>query len=300
MKAHPNPGELGFSLIEMVIVVVLTGILASVLVTVLTGPLKASADTERRARLVDLAETALGRMTRELRLALPNSIRVATSGSRIGVEMLRTLDGGRYRAEPATGPPPNCGAAPNGDPLEFTCVDTVFDVLGQLPRIAQMNTGAAGDCLTTPATADCVVVFNTGPPGGNDAYTGVNAFTIGATGDNAAADGSDQLTLATATAYPLQSPSQRFHVVDTPVSFVCDTAAGTITRYEGYPIADPQVVPPGGSSALLVNTVGGCAFTYNAGSAKRGGLVTLRLTVTEPSSGESVTLLQQAHVSNQP
>ena len=54
----------------------LTGILAVVLSMMLSGPMRAYVDTGRRAALVDLGETALARMTREIRLALPNSIRV--------------------------------------------------------------------------------------------------------------------------------------------------------------------------------------------------------------------------------
>ncbi len=294
----------GFSLLEMVIAVVLTGILAAVLALILTGPMKASVDTERRARLVDVADTALARMTRELRLSLPNSVRIATAPNVVAIEMLRTLSGGRYRAAATTGPLPACGPAPAGDPLEFTCVDPTFDVLGQLPRLAQVKFGA--DCVGAPSTADCVVVFNTGSLGANDAYAGDNVATVSVVADDAGFDGSDQITMSNARlggglpAFPLASPRQRFHIVDTPVSFVCNTLTGEINRHDGYSIGAVQSLAPGGSTALLVNQVTACDFAYDAGTATRGGLATLRVTISEPASGESVTLLQQAQVSNQP
>jgi MSHA biogenesis protein MshO len=296
--------ERGFSLIEMVIAIILLGILAGVLVFLLSGPMRASIDTERRASLVDLAETALARMTRELRLALPNSIRIANAPGVVAVEMLRTLDGGRYRGAPASGPPPACGPAPSGDPLELTCADDRFDVLGQLRRLAQIQVGS--DCLATPGTADCLVVFNTGESGAN-AYAGDNVATITALADDASAlDGSDQVSIGNANlsgglpAFPFASPTQRFHVVDTPVSFVCDTGSGEINRHADYPIALAQTTSPGGVEHLLVNRVAACDFRFDPGSATRGGLITLRITLTEPDSAESVTLLQQVHVGNQP
>ena len=294
----------GFTLIEMVIVIALVGILAVVVGLIIQGPLQASVDTGRRAALTDIAETALTRMTRELRLALPNSIRITTAPGVVAIEMLRTLDGGRYRAAPTTGPPPVCTPAAVGDPLEFVCDDPLFDVLGQLPRFALIVAGA--DCVADPVNADCVVVFNTGPSGSNDAYAGDNVATITALSDNTGFDGSDQVTMNNANliallpAFPLASPGQRFHIVDSPLSFVCDTGTGEINRHVDYPIGVAQSTVPGGDVALLINDVTACDFDYDPGTATRSGLATLSLTITEPASGQSVTLIQQAHVNNQP
>ena len=296
-------GQQGFTLIEIIVSVILLGILSTVLVFLIAGPMQASVDTKRRANLTDVAETALTRMTRELRLALPNSIRVTSAPNLVAIEMLRTLDGGRYRAQPISGSAPLCAPAINGDPLEFNCADGVFDVLGQLPQQANITLGGA-DCAADPTTADCVVVFNTGNTGANDAYALDNVATIIAIG--AALDGSDQLTVSNTSliggnsAFPLASPAQRFHIVDTPVSFVCDTASGEINRVDAYAFQNPQSTAPPGVSALLVNNVSSCDFDYDPGTATRGGLATLRVTLTQPESGSSVSLVQQVHVSNQP
>ena len=294
----------GFSLVELVLVTLLTGILAAITFTLISGPLTASVDTARRAELTDLAETTLTRMTRELRLGLPNSFRIATAPNIVAVEMLRTLDGGRYRALPAAGAPPGCGAVAAEDPLEFVCADPQLDVLGQLTRLTDIVTGA--DCVTTPDLADCMVVFNTGAAGANDAYAGDNIASITSAVDDGGFDGSDRLVLSNArltggqAAFPLESPNQRFHIVDTPVSFVCNTATGEISRFFDYGITAAQSTAPGGSSNLLVNNVTGCDFDYDPGTATRGALVTLSLTLTEPDSGAAVTLVQQVHLSNLP
>ena len=50
-----------------------------------------------RAALVSVADSALQRITRGIRLALPNSIRI--SGSSGALEFLRIRTGGRYRVD---------------------------------------------------------------------------------------------------------------------------------------------------------------------------------------------------------
>ena len=76
MPTAVNTKKNGFTLIELIIVILLIGILSGVIFTILRGPIQAYVDVEKRTRLIDIADTALQRMTREIRLALPNSIRV--------------------------------------------------------------------------------------------------------------------------------------------------------------------------------------------------------------------------------
>lgn len=272
----------GFTLIEMIVVILLVGLLAGILFMTLRGPMQAYIDTERRARLVDVAETALQRMTREIRLALPNSIRVSGGTA---IEFLRTLDGGRYRDQGA-------------GRLKFNTSADTFDFLGPLNQCANILAGGAAQaaCMVAPRTAHCMVVHNTGQVGA-DAYAGDNIAAITAV-DCGASTMSFNLG-PIITRFPNRSPRQRFFVVDTPVSFIC--TGSTITRYAGYSIQGAQPVPPGGGSAnLLVNQVANCSFSFDPGSATRAALVTVTLSITDPGLGQSVTLMQQAHVDNQP
>ncbi len=276
----------GFTLIEMVSVIVITGILATVVGMNISRPIQGYLDTARRAELVDKAETALNRMTREIRLALPNSIRVS-GGS---MEFLRSLSGGRYRARPDPGG--------GSDELDFAADADSFDVLGGMPSLLNIIAGAGGraDCLS--GVSDCLVIFNTGQPGA-DAYRGDNIAGIslvdkGPPVVRLSFDNSD----VPGWHFPFASPRQRFYVVDTPVSFVCDLASGRITRHAQYPISAVQNPAPAGNGSLLVDRVSACSFSYSPGSATRDGLVTLALSITD--SGESVHLLQQVHIPNQP
>ena len=267
----------GFTLIELVVVILVVGILSLVVAKALRDPVLAYIGVEKRTRLVDIAQTALQRMTREVRLALPNSIRI--SGSTL--EFLRTIDGGRYRDQGA-------------NRLKFNKQSDTFEFLGPLNQCGSIVTGGASQsaCLTAPRSAYCMVVYNTGQSGA-DAYAGDNIAAI--TGIDCGASTMD-FNLSPVANFPNKSPHQRFFVVDTPVSFICNTVTGEIRRYDGYTIGGAV----SGTGNLLVDQVTACSFAYDPGNDTRSGMVTISITITDTSLGQSVTLLQQAHVDNQP
>lgn len=267
----------GFTLIEIIVVILVISILAGVIFSVIRGPLQAFIDVEKRARLVDIADTALQRMTREIRLALPNSIRV-TGGTT--VEFLRTLDGGRYRTA-TDGASVVCGS-PTDAILDLSLAGDCFEVMGTLANFALIDT--TGNCIDS--SSDCLAIYNTGQLNAN-AYSDDNLADITGVTVNS-------ITFSGAPPFPFQSPRQRFFIVDTPVSFVCN--GGQINRFDNYSIGGAV-----GAGNLLIDQVTACNFSYNAGSATRAGLVTLSITVEDTSlAGASVTLLQQVHVDNQP
>lgn len=267
-------------------VILIAGVLAVVMGRFVSQPIEGYLDADRRARLVDLANTALERMTREIRLALPNSIRVSDTGK--AVEFLRIATGGRYRE------------APPGDPLDFNASTDSFDVLGTLLDAGSVTASPAAtqaDCAA--GTVDCLVIYNTGQPGA-DAYSQDNVAGI----REASAT---SVTFARDSPFPLSSPAQRFYMTDTPVTFLCeDGAAQRVQRYADYPLAADQstvdeaaeLLGAGARETLLVEQVTRCSFSYQPGTATRGGLVTLSLTVEE--AGERTTIMQQVHVSNLP
>jgi MSHA biogenesis protein MshO len=290
MKRYPSPFFLspfrqrGFTLVEMIMVIVITGIIGGMVATFLQAPIQQYMDVARRADMTDVADTALRRVGRDLRLALPNSVRVTGAcggGDACFIEFLPTTGGGRYRAEAASvGASAGCGTLPI-DVLDFSAADTCFEVLGPMPAVA---------------AGDQIVVYNLGIPGA-DAYAGNNRSAVTAVA-------APIITIAPFL-YPFESPGQRFHVVTTPVTYACAPAAGgvggTLTRWQGYPIqpAPPAALPAGGTSALLATNVSSCRFTYDQNVvAQRSGLVTMNLGITE--EGEAVNLYSATHVSNQP
>ena len=72
-------GHRGFSLVELIVVIVITGIIAGVMAVFLQNPVKGYVDAVRRADLGDTADTALRRIAR--RLALPPVVGLAMLGA---------------------------------------------------------------------------------------------------------------------------------------------------------------------------------------------------------------------------
>ncbi len=89
------------------------------------------------------------------------------------------------------------------------------------------------------------------------------------------------------------------------MTYHCDTGLGTIVRYEGYSTAISQPINRGAaplssatSSAVLVNNVSACSFSYTTGSNSRAGLLVMEMTIT--IEGEFINLLHQVHLGNAP
>jgi MSHA biogenesis protein MshO len=290
----------GFTLVEMIMVIVITGIIGGMVAVFLKAPIDQYMDVARRADMTDIADTALRRIGRDLRLALPNSVRVTVVGNNTFLEFLPTTGGGRYRAGAAlAGASAGCGSL-GSDVLDFTAADTCFEVLGPMPN------------MVAGATPDQVVVYNLGIPRpatcpaplpaqcGSDAYQGDNRAAYVATN-------ASTITIA-ARQFPFDSPGRRFQVISRPVTYVCAPAPnginGTLTRYWGYPIQSAQPTALGtltsvNPGAMLAGNVSNCRIGYDAAVvAQRSGLVTMNLGITE--SGDTVTLYSATHVSNEP
>lgn len=264
----------GFTLVEIIVVIVITGVLLGIVGMFGRRQIDAYIDTGIRAELTDAADTAVRRIARDLQGALPNSVR--QSGNFL--EYVPINDAGRYRAElTATG---------GGNPLDFTSsTDNSFDVLGPAVNIA------AGDQL---------VIFNLGQTG-SDVYAGTSRRA--ATAGNALST----VTFAPAgTQFPLASPQSRFQIVGAPVTYECAANAaspqsGTVIRRTGYGFQASVASAPwsqGGTSAVLVADVAACSFNYLPAVLQRNGLVVLRLTLSR--NGESVEIMHQIDVLNTP
>jgi MSHA biogenesis protein MshO len=277
----------GFTLIESVVVITLIGIIAAIAAVFLVEPFRAATDMARRAELVESAETALDRMTREIRLAVPNSVRLESDADGTAIEFLRAPNGGRYRRLPAPGG--------SGDPLNRVQSSDSFDVLGGIRD--NVDTSSPSPVIACGiGGGDCLVINNTGTEPFN-AYKGDNlALIVGET-----VSGGDVVSLTYDTAgrtpaFRSHSPTQRFQVIDTVVSYVCD--AGELRRHFDYGITNNQTTTPGGTSNLVAEDVASCSFDYEGGAGQRHGLVTIDLTIQR--EGETVRLVDQAHVVNVP
>lgn len=266
----------GFTLVELVMVIVIMGVIAGVVTVFMKSPIDAYFASARRAGLSDAADTVVRRMARDLQRALPNSIRTPTNQC---LEFIPTKTGGRYRTVGA-------GA------LDFAAASSSFHMLGSNAALP------AGQRILV---GDVIVVYNLGITD-SDAYqtTGnVNRAMVGGTDPLSEAGAPLETIIAiVSTKFPLASGSDRFHVVpgsENVVSLVC--SAGNLHRtVSTFAAAATTSCPAGGP--ILASNVSSCNFDYSGSDLQRNALI--RMTLQLGDSSETVSLQHEVHVSNTP
>ncbi|WP_395007247.1 type II secretion system protein J [Undibacterium sp.] len=293
----------GFTLVELIVVIVLTGIVATMMALFIRVPIQNYVDNVARAELTDAVNITANRLTRDLHLALPNSVRISADGRYL--EFLLTKTGGRYLAEEdglgLSGVLNFTAATPSPNP-------NTFNIVGTPPSGRQ-----------TIVAGDSIVVYNLGPGfDPSDAYncTGVSPNRL----CNRSTVVSIVGNVVTMTDNPfvnqvpsMGSPTARFQVVTTPVTYYCDgliggvAKTGTLTRYSGYAIQAAQPISilaaplSTATRGRMAEQVADCAFLFNSLANVQRGLVTLRLTFGAASSSTGVvTLIKQIHINNTP
>jgi len=287
MRALPHVAR-GFTLIELVITITVGSIVVAFMALFIVMPMNAYSTQTKQAALVDAADSALRFMARDLRSALPNSVRVSSGGTVTALELLATADGARYQDG---GPVSNPALV-----LDFTAADGAFATTVPFTQLT----------LPWSSSSYYLSIYNVGVPGAN-AYQMANVITPAGTTISIAAGATanqNLVTLNPAFQFTFGSPGKRVYLVSGPVSYLCDTAAATLTRYSGYTIAGAQpanaaaLSAAGATAALVAANVASCQFALTTGTAERNALATLTLQISQNS--QSVQLLNEVQVVNAP
>ena len=314
----------GVTLIEMVVVLVLMGIIGAAFAVFIVPAVRGYFAQGQRAALVDAAENALRRIARDIRIAVPNSLRrttaLAAPATGFALELVPTADGGRYCFSGEA----NCSSRPPSaafNNLDVTAADSDFTILGCFQNAAfaaaaaggttayrlVINNRAAADLYGAAGGANEVIT-----PAGTTLSLAINPGT----GATPTVCGSASATAGIINAHHLaiggggydfmaDSSRRRVYVVESAasaVTYVCDTNAGTLTRYAGYGIQSAQPSDPASaplstapSRALVAQHVTSCSVTDTL-SIEGSGLVTLDLGIA--AGGETVRLLYQVQIDN--
>ncbi|SDS96452.1 PulJ/GspJ family protein [Pseudomonas oryzae] len=284
----------GFTLVELVLVIALSAVVAVMIGSVLSHPLTSFVDQSRRAELVDRGALALSRMQRDIRLAVPNSLRVSADGQ--ALELLNIHGAGRYR--------PNRSGS---DALAFasgtaaTCTAT-----GQRCDAFQLLESGLD-----PSGARWLVLYNVGaesagvPLAGSNLWAYANPGVVTPSGTSftalsGAPAGESLLQVSTPGdfRFAYASPQRRVYLADKVVGYRC--VGGELRRYEYSQLLAtlPASIPSGANSAAVAGDVAACGFAYRRGIGSRAGLASLRLRLS--LGGESVELTEQVHIDNAP
>jgi len=276
-----------------VIVIVLLGILGSVVVAFLVSPIQGYVDLTRRAALVEAAESALRRMQRDIRSALPNSVRITNTANGFALELIPVLDAARYAVAG--------GGTTQFQLLRVDQADTDFDLQGCFRDSATATTASIRIVINNTATTTSNNAY-TAPAGPNTVITPISTAVTISSSATCPATGFAHVTLTPGYDFLSHSNNRRLYVVTQPLSYLCDTTAGTLTRYYNYPITSAQPTTAAGfaalnaSSALAADRVTACSVTTTTLDVRNRAIVTLTLTLGE--SGEVIRLVHQAQTDN--
>ncbi|MFP5393222.1 MAG: prepilin-type N-terminal cleavage/methylation domain-containing protein [Gammaproteobacteria bacterium] len=292
-------GRRGFTLVELVVVIVLVGILAGAMIMYFKPAIQMYLASGRRAGLTHQADTALRRIVTEVRAAVPNSLRLGGNC----LELVPTIAGGRYRIAPdgawdAVNPANPTAALDSAEPV------TSFDVLSDFTGKSPGSWAAAKD--------DWVVIGNQNTADLYAATSAVNSTRAQILSVAAAPAGSARITLAAAKQFPVGYDGGRFVIVSNAqqaVNYVCTgvgrdskgTGTGTLYRIAAYGFNANGVCRTAvSSSPVLATKVAACSFLYNPdqGATQESGYVQVQPTIAD--DGEEVTLSYGAHVDNLP
>jgi MSHA biogenesis protein MshO len=294
MPNKPVPlAQRGFTLIEAIVVMVATSIIAGVVTVFMQAPIEAYFQSVSRAQLADAADAALRFVGRDVRRALPRSFRNPNSNC---LEFLPTAGGGRY-----CGPGESCS-----NPVNFGSAMSNFGVIGGLNYL--------------PVAGDRIVFHNLGLDA-MDAYQLANSATSNVAIAGAGSSSSNivlspaktlpaslaQLDIGTAAG---QLPRHFFIVPDSEqaVMYVCDSVGlsaqngtGRLLRLQHYGVNTSLSSCPSNLSGatVLASNLTRCKLTaLAAGLTDRLDVLSVELEITR--NGESVRLYQEVQVYNDP
>ena len=271
----------GFTLVELVIVIALLSIISLVTVGFITSSMQGYADVKRRDQLSSAARVAVERMAREVRNALPNSIRISADNTCL--EFIPTVAASRYMAIPTSGATPS-----NSFSAVAFAVPPVF------------NTGRVAVYPIDSNNLDEAHVGN--PIYDVDANSIISPILTSTSAELAPvptpASGVITVNLNAVHNFPTGSPSNRFFIVEEPVSFC---VVGTdLYRFQGEGSAYTYTPVQANAASLfsqlgepnrailasdIINPPNNTPFRYVESVLQRNGLVLFDLFVEDQIVG---------------
>lgn len=263
MCRHEPLRERGFTLVELITVIVILGVLALGTVGFISDSGRGLASTVARTELAGDARFLVERLSRDLRNALPGSLRV--SGGCL--EFVPIVAASRYVTLPVATPATSFRSVPV-EPLPLPAA----------VRVA-VYADAAGYALASPGPVS--------PPATVSAPDAANEVTV---------------SFALPHAFPTHSPAARYFLITDPVSYCVTGGALYRYGGYGFVATQPGVaaLPAGmpGRSLVAEAVTSTAPFGLVGATLTRNAVVDLDLALTR--DGDSVRLEHLVQVRNVP
>lgn len=230
----------GFTLIEVIAVIVVLSILATMGGRFIVDSTTSYQSTQTRSRLVNTGRQALERMSRQLRISLPNSVRLTNSSTCL--EFMPIASGGNY-----SGPVP--------DTLNGAAATATINVS---PHVIEF--GAAQFVSIGAITS--AELYGTNP---------VSRATLASRTVNT-------LTLSAARIWQRNSVNQRFYLLDFPQAFC--VVGSELRFYSAQDASNASVDLSSSYSVLADNVIAATPFALTAGGENRNAIVQFNMSFT--------------------
>ena len=261
------PRASGFTLIELTMTITILGIMAVGVTSFFGATVGGYGTTVVRAQMASAMVVAGERISRDIRRALPNSVRIGGVLDNC-VEFVPVKRGGFYVSVPRSVSAASFAAASLGNTTSLSGHVAVYPT-----DVSSIYDTSALPGVVTPDEATVPV-------------------------------GSDEVTIALGAAhrFPADSPQRRFYVTDSPQAYCQPSGSSRLYRYRDYGFNATASLPPsGGTRDVLIDglsTASTVDFDYTSGSLQRHAV--LRFVLVASGGEESMTLDQEVQVRNVP
>ncbi|MFQ3171235.1 MAG: MSHA biogenesis protein MshO [Oleispira sp.] len=270
---------MAFTLVELVMVIVVLAILATGSVKFISQSAQGMVDSAERQVLASTASIAMEKVLRQVRRALPNSVRAFDDGGNSCIEFVPILHSSEYVSVPIA------SAETNFDAIAF------FNAVG----------GESGYVAVYPISESSV--YGTSPATDRSISTTVaSASPAGIPSANL-----QTITFESPSSYrfPTGSPRKRFYLVSDPISF-CEDTNGRLWRYQNYgfhPDSSSSIPTSGADSILIADSlqVNSLSFNILQAQLQRNAVIRMSLVIVRSNSSlESLELSQEVQLRNVP
>ena len=268
----------GFTLVELVMVIVVLAILSTGSLKFISNSAQGLVDTAERQALASSATIAVEKVLREVRRALPNSVRQFSDGGNECLELVPILHSSEYVSVPIA------SSETSFDSIRFV------GATGAESGFVAVYPSSEGSVYGTSPVTTRAISTDTATAGAVDAITNFQTILF---------DGGANYR------FPTNSPRKRFFLVSQPISF-CDDANGRLWRYQNY---DFQVtggagIPTTGSNRILIADslqANSLEFNILPAQLQRNAVVRMSLIIERGgASTEQVDISQEVQLRNVP